>query len=103
MRSIRRLSGFVGTFGGQAQVEPERQCKSLTSYGLKELPPGPTTSAPTGGQQQRLQELMTRCREARDGGGVWSTADQMKLESLVVADLAASAKRAEESAQGLGR
>lgn len=54
-------------------------------------------------QKQRLQALMSRWREARDTGGDWSRAEQAELEALVDVELAASARRAEETARGLGR
>ena len=56
-------------------------------------------------QQLRLQELMMRWRFVRDGngGGEWSEAEQAELESLIDAEVAASAKRAAESAQRFGR
>ena len=46
-------------------------------------------------QQQRLSELMTRWRAARDVGRTLATEEQKELEKLVEAELEASAKRAE--------
>ena len=54
-------------------------------------------------QQQRLQQLMARWREVRDCGGEWSETEQAELESLIQFELAASATRAAESAERLGR
>lgn len=45
-------------------------------------------------EQQRLQELMRRWREARDQGGEWSAAEQAQLEALIDAETTASAARA---------
>ena len=50
----------------------------------------------TATQQQRLQELMTRWRAARDAGGTLSANEQQELEQLVEAELAGSARRAEK-------
>jgi len=45
-------------------------------------------------QQRRLESLMTRWREARDRGLSLSDAEQQELETLVAAELHASALRA---------
>jgi hypothetical protein len=54
-------------------------------------------------QQQRLQTLMGRWREARDGGQSLPEAERAELELLVAAELDASAKRAAGIAEGLER
>lgn len=54
-------------------------------------------------QQQRLADLMTRWREARDAGGSLSTEEQAELEALVEAESQASGRRAEDVAKGLGK
>ena len=57
----------------------------------------------TASQQLRLQELMSRWREARDAGGVLPPSEQVELDSLVSAELDASSRRAEDVARGLGK
>ena len=52
-------------------------------------------------QQQRLQTLMKRWRAARDHGELLSEAERTELDSLVAAELAATARRASEIAEGL--
>ena len=49
----------------------------------------------TATQQRHLGELMARWRVARDAGQMLPTEEQMELEGLIEAELAASAKRAE--------
>lgn len=44
--------------------------------------------------QQRLQTLMARWREARDGGYTLVDAEQAELEKLIEEELNASARRA---------
>ena len=53
-------------------------------------------------QQQRLEELMSRWRDARDQGCTLSADEQAELDDLVEAELAAAAKRAEALAETLG-
>ncbi len=52
-------------------------------------------------QQQRLQTLMKRWREARDHGESLSETEQAELNSLVAAELEATAGRASAIAEGL--
>ena len=54
-------------------------------------------------QQQRLQTLMGCWREARDHGQTLSEAEQAELESLVAAELDASARRAAAISEELER
>lgn len=54
-------------------------------------------------QQKRLQDLFQRWRNARDGGGALSPAEQAELESLVDDELAASGQRAADLAGRLAR
>jgi hypothetical protein len=54
-------------------------------------------------QQQRMAELMTRWREARDAGASLSPEEQAELESLVELESRASGQRAEDVAKGLGK
>jgi len=54
-------------------------------------------------QQQRMADLMTRWRAARDAGGNWTAEEQAELESLVEAESQASGKRAGDAAKGLGK
>lgn len=53
----------------------------------------------TSAQQKRLGELMARWRAARDAGQSFPIEDQKRLEELVDAEFAASAKRAEKMAR----
>jgi hypothetical protein len=48
----------------------------------------------TAAQQERLQELMTRWRAARDAGGHLPPEEQAELDALVEAELRAAAARA---------
>ncbi len=48
----------------------------------------------TADQRQRLDELMTRWRAARDAGAALAPADQAELDALVAAELDAAARRA---------
>lgn len=52
----------------------------------------------TAAQQKQLSELMARWRAARDVGQALPAEDWKKLEELVDAEFAASAKRAEKLA-----
>ncbi|MDX2042804.1 MAG: hypothetical protein SF097_16415 [Acidobacteriota bacterium] len=52
----------------------------------------------TAAQQKQLSELMSRWRAARDAGQAFPAEDQKRLEELVEAELAASAKRSEKLA-----
>lgn len=54
-------------------------------------------------QQQRLSDLMERWRAARDGGHALSAEEQVELDALVEAELAASGARAAAIAHELGR
>ena len=57
----------------------------------------------TAGQQQRLDELMSRWRTARDAGGSLAQDEQVELQSLVDAELEASRRRAEATVQEIER
>lgn len=48
----------------------------------------------TAAQQQRLAELMTRWRAARDTGTVFPSAEQTELEALTAAELRGATDRA---------
>lgn len=48
----------------------------------------------TAEQQQRLGELMTRWRTARDTGGPWSSGEQNELDALAEDELRAAGERA---------
>jgi hypothetical protein len=55
----------------------------------------------TAQQQQRLTELMTRWRAARDAGAPLPAAEQTELQALVEAEVRAAGQRAAALAQGL--
>lgn len=57
----------------------------------------------TANQQRRLAELMNRWRAARDAGAALAAEEQTELETLVEAELAASAERAAVLADASGR
>jgi hypothetical protein len=57
----------------------------------------------TAAQQQRLEELMTRWRTARDGGGNLAEQEQAELQSLVDAELDAARRRAEVTVREIQR
>lgn len=48
----------------------------------------------TAEQQQRLSDLMTRWRAARDSGGPWSPEEQAELDALVEAEVQGAGERA---------
>ncbi|MFN7948437.1 MAG: hypothetical protein U0Z53_24005 [Blastocatellia bacterium] len=50
----------------------------------------------TAQQQQRLTELMSRWRAAREAGTLLPPEEQTELEGLIEAELQATAKRAEQ-------
>jgi hypothetical protein len=52
-------------------------------------------------QQQRLEELMTRWRQARDGKSTFTQGEQAELEGLVDAELRAAKNRAAAMVNGL--
>ena len=54
-------------------------------------------------QQERLSQLMTRWRTARDGGQTLSVDEQKELEGLIEAELKAATERAENAIAELGR
>ena len=55
----------------------------------------------TAAQQERLQELMTRWRTARDAGGALPPQEQAELDALVEAELRAATARAAALSRGL--
>jgi len=57
----------------------------------------------TAGQQERLATLMDRWRTARDRGASLPADEQAELETLIAAELQASAARAAALADALGR
>jgi hypothetical protein len=57
----------------------------------------------TAEQQQRLEELFAKWREARDRGAALPAAEQAELESLVNAELDGSSERVHAMVQELRR
>jgi hypothetical protein len=57
----------------------------------------------TAAQQQRLAALMTHWRTMRDQGATLLADEQTELETLIAAELQASAARAATLADALGR
>lgn len=57
----------------------------------------------TAAQQQRLEELMSRWRIARDAGSSLVADEQIELQSLVEAELEAARRRAEVTVQEIER
>ena len=55
----------------------------------------------TAEQQQRLQELMSRWRAARDNGALLQENEQAELDALVEVELRAATARAEELLRNL--
>lgn len=53
-------------------------------------------------QQQRLEQLMSRWRTARDGGAPLSTPEQAELESLIATELASATRRTAALADDVG-
>jgi hypothetical protein len=74
--------------------EPE----STTLVVVQALRPDPFFTAQ---QQQRLQELMTRWRAARDSGSTLPSEEQAELDALVEAEVRAAKKRAAALVHGL--
>jgi hypothetical protein len=56
----------------------------------------------TAAQQQRLEHLMTRWRQARDAGTALPPQEQAELDALVEAETRAAAERARALLRGLG-
>lgn len=54
----------------------------------------------TAEQQQRLSDLMTRWRAARDAGGPWSPEEQAELDALVDAEIRGAGERAAALVRG---
>jgi hypothetical protein len=54
----------------------------------------------TAAQQQRLQELMDKWRNARLGGAMLDPAERNELDALVAAELKAATERAAALVQG---
>lgn len=54
-------------------------------------------------QRQRLEQLMSLRRHARDGHSAWTQDDEAELEQLVDAELRAATERAEALCRELGR
>ena len=54
-------------------------------------------------QQRRLQDLMVAWRQARDTGTVLPTGEQQELDTLIEAELSASAARSAWLADKAGR
>jgi hypothetical protein len=57
----------------------------------------------TAAQQQRLEELMSRWRTARDCGGSLAEEEQSELQSLVDAELDSARRRAEVTVREIQR
>jgi hypothetical protein len=53
-------------------------------------------------QQQRLEDLMSRWRAARDGGASLSAPEQAELEALIETELKAATQRAAALADDVG-
>lgn len=57
----------------------------------------------TAAQQQRLSELMSRWRAARDGGSSLDAEEQAELQSLIDDELNAARRRAEVTVRDITR
>lgn len=57
----------------------------------------------TAAQQQRLEELMSRWRTTRDGGGSLTDEEQTELQSLIDAELNAARRRTEATVREIPR
>ncbi len=57
----------------------------------------------TAAQQQRLEELMTHWRAARDSGGSLAEEEQTELQSLIDAELNAARRRTEATVREIPR
>jgi phenylpyruvate tautomerase PptA (4-oxalocrotonate tautomerase family) len=57
----------------------------------------------TAQQQERLGELMTRWRSARDANGALKREEQAELEALIEAELNAAIRRSESALKELGQ
>lgn len=79
-----------------AQMGPEERGTMVV---VQNMQPDSFFSA---GQRTRLEELMTRWREAREGGMPFPPKDKEELDALVDAELEAAAKRAASFRTGLG-
>src|SRR4051812_14599616 len=57
----------------------------------------------TSAQQQRLEELMTRWRTARDSNATLAPDEQTELDALVAAELDAATQRTRSLLEGLSK
>jgi hypothetical protein len=57
----------------------------------------------TAEHRTRLEELMSRCRTARDGGSELSPEEQSELDALVDAEVRAAGRRAQAMADELSK
>ena len=72
----------------------------MTTVSAQRFRPDPFFTAE---QQQRMTELMTLWRVARDAGGKLPPDEQAELEALVEAELEGAARRAEAMLSERGR
>ena len=91
----------VGLSAGQALDALAAKCPEMESEGLVIVQRFRADRFFPAEQQQRLQTLMKRWREARDHGESLSEAERAELDSLVSAELEATAGRASAIAEGL--
>lgn len=94
-RAVAGEKESVGKTAGEAldelmiQMDQENSTAPIVAFQM-----GPDEFF-TAAQQQRLEELMSKWRTARDSGQQLSIEDQAELEALVEAQLAGSARRFE--------
>jgi hypothetical protein len=95
--SFRAVSGThqsVGKTAGQALDALAEQLDPTGGATLVVVQPMQPDQYFTQEQQKRLEELMTRWREARDAGTTLDKEEQAELESLVEAELRGATERA---------
>ena len=90
----------VGLSAGQALDALAAECPEMESEGLVIVQRFRPDRFFPAEQQQRLQTLMKRWRAARDHGEL-SEAERSELDSLVAAELDATARRASAIAEEL--
>ena len=93
--------GEGDTVGGAIDaLTPQLERESTTLVLIQNRLPDPFFTA---SQQDTLNSLMSRWRTCRDTGVAFSSSDQLELETLIDAEIEASARRAASMADEMKR
>jgi hypothetical protein len=94
-RAVAGEKQSVGATAGEALDALTAQLGEPQATTLVFVQPMQADALFTAEQQQRLAELMTRWRAARDAGALFPPAEQAELDTLVAAELRAAMQRSE--------